>query len=591
MENWQRTVYGGELGLASVGERVVLNGWVNRRRDHGGVTFIDLRDSTGLVQVVLDPKVLKEEDVVAGEKLRGEYVVSLQGVVAQRPEGQENTDLKSGAIEVRATGLQILSEAKTPPFSIDRSLEVDEALRLKYRYLDLRRTSLQDNLRVRHQATKAVRDFLSNRGFLEIETPFLTKSTPEGARDYIVPSRIHEGSFYALPQSPQMFKQLLMISGFDRYFQVVRCFRDEDLRADRQPEFTQIDVEMSFVDSDTLMQNMEELILHVFKEVKGVEVTSPVPRMKYQEAMERYGSDKPDTRFGLELQSLTEELRESGFRAFSSTVQQGGVIKGINAKGCGKEFSRREIDQLVEKAVGYGAKGLIWMAVEEEGVRSSIAKFLEPKEIEIIKTTLSAQPGDLLLLVADTFATACDVLGRLRLHLGEKQNLIDKTRFDFLWVVDWPLFEYNEEAKRYVAAHHPFTAPLDEDLSLMSEDPAGVRAKAYDFVLNGVELGGGSIRIFQKDVQALMFKTLGFTDEDAQAQFGFFMEAFEYGTPPHGGIAFGLDRLVMLLTESQSLRDVIAFPKTTSATDLMVQAPSRVHPNQLRELGIALEKR
>lgn len=585
---WRRTHFCGSVTEALAGQEVTLNGWVNRRRDLGGMIFVDLRDRFGLIQIVFDPSSLDQEVFAQAEQLRSEFVIAVQGVVQRRPEGQENPNLKTGKVEVHARNLIILSPAKTPPFEIDRADDVDESLRLKYRYLHLRSKELQDAIILRHRVMQAVRSFLNEHHFLEIETPLLIRSTPEGARDFIVPSRVHPGEFYALPQSPQLFKQLLMISGFDRYYQIARCFRDEDLRADRQPEFTQIDVEMSFVEREDVMSLMEEMIRHIIQEIKGITINRPIPRLTYDECMRRFGSDKPDTRFGMELVDLTDLLEGSGFRVFANTIAQGGAVRGINVEGCGS-FSRREIDQLVEKAEQWGAKGLIWMALEEGQVRSPIAKFLTEAELKAISERLQGKPGDLLLIVADQFKLASEVLGRLRVLLGERLGLIDENRLDLLWVVDWPLLEYDEEEGRYVAAHHPFTAPLDEDLPLLESDPGRVRAKAYDLVMNGVELGGGSIRISNRSTQEKMFKALGMSMEEAQAQFGYFMEAFEYGAPPHGGIAFGFDRLVMLLAGRDSIRDVIAFPKTVSARDLMIDAPAPVSETQLRELKIKMQ--
>jgi aspartyl-tRNA synthetase len=577
----------GDLRTEHVGQRVCLAGWVHRRRDHGGLIFVDLRDRWGVAQVVFNPE-LHKECFIQAERVRAEYVVMVEGEVRRRLVGMENPNLATGDIEVIADRLLLLSEAKTPPFQLDtRAGDVDEMLRLRYRYLDLRRPEMQETLILRHRVTKAVRDFLDKERFLEIETPMLTRSTPEGARDYLVPSRVHPGEFYALPQSPQLFKQLLMAGGLDRYFQIVRCFRDEDLRADRQPEFTQIDVEMSFVDREDVMGLMEGMVAQVFADTLGVSVALPLPRLSWADAMSLYGTDKPDLRFDMRLVDLSSVVRNSGFRVFADTVTDGGQVKGINAKGAGS-WPRREIDQLGDLTISFGAKGLAWMVVGEGNeVRSPIAKFLSAEEVQSILKWCAAEPGDLLCLVAGPSAVVADALGRLRLYLGERLNLIDHRQFKFAWVVDWPLFERNETG-RWTAAHHPFTSPIDEDLSLLESSPEKVRAKAYDMVLNGVELGGGSIRIHSRPVQERMFKVLGLSTQEAQEKFGFLLEAFEFGAPPHGGIALGLDRMIMLMAGRESIRDCIAFPKTQSAADLLTRAPSRVADEQLRELHLRL---
>ncbi|NLN27169.1 MAG: aspartate--tRNA ligase [Firmicutes bacterium] len=574
----------GTLRLADAGREVRLAGWVGRRRDHGGLIFIDLRDRSGVVQIVFQPD--DPELFAKAEALRGEYVISVKGKVTKRLEGMENPKLATGEIEVVAEDLVVLSEAKTPPFQIDRPGDVDERIRLRYRYLDLRRPALQRNMILRHRVMKAARDFFDENGFLELETPMLTRSTPEGARDYLVPSRVHPGKFYALPQSPQIFKQLFMVSGLERYYQIVRCFRDEDLRADRQPEFTQIDVEMSFVGRDDVMRMMERLIQRIFA-VGGIDVNLPIRRISYKEAIERYGSDKPDLRFGLELVDVTDIVRDSGFKVFADAAKDG-LVKAINAKGAAR-WSRREIDQLTEQAIEWGAKGLAWIAVGEGGsLRSAITKFMAEEEIAAVLERLAAEPDDLLLFVADRPDVVHTVLGRLRVVLGEKLGLIDPERYEFCWVIDWPLLEWDAEQGRYVAAHHPFTSPKPEHLELLETDPGAVEALAYDLVVNGVELGGGSIRIHRPDVQERMFKALGFTPEEAHEKFGFLIEALSYGAPPHGGIAFGLDRVIMVMARLDSIRDCIPFPKTQSAMDLMTGAPSDVAPEQLEELGIRL---
>ncbi|MGV3263037.1 aspartate--tRNA ligase [Cytobacillus pseudoceanisediminis] len=582
-----RTYFCGEVTEKAIGEKVSLKGWVQKRRDLGGLIFVDLRDRTGIVQVVFNPEV-SPEALAAAEKIRNEFVLDIEGEVIAREEGTINENLKTGRIEIKAEKVTIINEAKTPPFVIDDKADVSEDVRLKYRYLDLRRPIMFDTFKMRHQVTKAMRDYLDSEGFLDVETPILTKSTPEGARDYLVPSRVHPGEFYALPQSPQIFKQLLMVGGFERYYQIARCFRDEDLRADRQPEFTQVDIEMSFMSQEDIIGLMENMMKKIMKEVKGLDVQLPFPRMTYQEAMDRFGSDKPDTRFGMELTDLSEIVKESSFKVFAGAVASGGQVKAINVKNGAGKYSRKDIDALTEFAAVYGAKGLAWLKAEEDGLKGPIAKFVTEDEQKAFYAALSVEPGDLLLFVADKKNVVADALGALRLKLGKELDLIEQSKFNFLWVTDWPLLEYDEEEGRYYAAHHPFTMPAREDLDLLDKDPAQVRAQAYDLVLNGYELGGGSLRIFERDVQEKMFSVLGFSKEEAVEQFGFLLEAFEYGTPPHGGIALGLDRLVMLLAGRTNLRDTIAFPKTASASCVLTEAPGEVSQSQLNDLHLAL---
>lgn len=574
-----------ELGMQDVGAQVTLMGWVQKQRNKGGIIFVDLRDRSGVIQIIFEESDCGAAHFAKAEKLRSEFVVAVVGKVEKRA-GAVNEHLATGGIEIRATQVRILSKAETPPFPIEADSKTREDLRLQYRYLDLRRPDLQRNLILRSSIAANIRKFMTEEGFLEIETPILGKSTPEGARDYLVPSRVHPGSFYGLPQSPQLFKQLLMCSGFDRYFQIAKCFRDEDLRADRQPEFTQLDMELSFVDVDDVIDINERLLQYVCKEAIGLEVQLPIPRMTWKEAMERFGSDKPDTRFGMELVNVSETVRDCGFSVFTSALEGGGSVRGINAKGQAG-MPRKKIDALVEFAKGYGVKGLAYLAVQEDGsYKSSFAKFMTPEQLESLVKAMDGGPGDLLLFAADKNTIVYNVLGALRLEIGEQTGLIDHDRFNFLWITEFPLLEWSEEENRFVAVHHPFTMMMEEDLQYLDSDPGRVRAKAYDIVLNGVELGGGSVRIYQNDIQEKMFEILGFTKEDAHNRFGFLLDAFKYGVPPHAGLAYGLDRLVMLLVQAESIREVMAFPKVKDASCLLTGAPDTVDEVQLQELQL-----
>lgn len=584
----KRTTYCGLVTEAFLGQEITLKGWVNNRRDLGGLIFVDLRDREGIVQVVFNPA-FSEEALKIAETVRSEYVVEVQGTVTKRDPETVNPKIKTGQVEVQVTNIKVINKSETPPFSInEENVNVDENIRLKYRYLDLRRQELAQTFKMRHQITRSIRQYLDDEGFFDIETPVLTKSTPEGARDYLVPSRVHDGEFYALPQSPQLFKQLLMISGFDKYYQIVKCFRDEDLRADRQPEFTQVDIEMSFVDQEDVMQMGEEMLKKVVKEVKGVEINGAFPRMTYKEAMRRYGSDKPDTRFEMELIDVSQLGRDMDFKVFKDTVENDGEIKAIVAKGAAEQYTRKDIDALTEFVNIYGAKGLAWVKVVEDGLTGPIGRFFEAENVETLLTLTGAEAGDLVMFVADKPNVVAQSLGALRVKLAKELGLIDETKLNFLWVTDWPLLEYDEDAKRYVAAHHPFTSPKEADIAKLGTAPEEAEANAYDIVLNGYELGGGSIRIHDGELQEKMFEVLGFTKEQAQEQFGFLLDAFKYGAPPHGGIALGLDRLVMLLTNRTNLRDTIAFPKTASATCLLTNAPGEVSDKQLEELSLRI---
>ena len=587
MQGLKRTHRCAELSAANVGETVTIMGWVQKNRNKGGLVFVDVRDRSGIIQVVCEEGKTDAALIEKAAKLRSEYVIAVVGKVEKRS-GAVNENLATGEIEVIPEELRVLSESETPPFPIEENSKTKEEIRLKYRYLDLRRPDMQRNLMMRSKVATLTRQFLADEGFMEIETPILIGSTPEGARDYLVPSRIHHGHFYALPQSPQLFKQILMCSGCDRYFQIAKCFRDEDLRADRQPEFTQIDMELSFVDVDDVIDVNERLLAKLFKEVLGEEVTLPIPRMTWQEAMDRYGSDKPDIRFGMELQDVTEVVKDCEFVVFKGAIEQGGTVRGINAKGQGS-MPRKKIDKLVSFAKDYGAKGLAYIAIQEDGtVKSSFGKFIKEEEMDALIQAMGGENGDLLLFAADKNKVVWAVLGALRLELARQMDLLDKSEYKFLWVTEFPLLEWSDEEERFMAMHHPFTMPMEEDLPYIDSDPGRVRAKAYDIVLNGNEIGGGSIRIFNPEIQSKMFEVLGFTPEQAQEQFGFLLTAFKYGVPPHAGLAYGLDRMVMLMAKEDSIRDVIAFPKVKDASDLMTEAPTMVDEKQLAELGITV---
>ena len=592
MKGLKRTHRCTEVTTANVGQTVTVMGWVQKSRNKGGIICVDLRDRSGLLQIIFeqgdDPqRFVGAEEFAKAESLRSEYVIAVVGKVENR-EGNTNENMATGAIEVRATQLRILSESETPPFQIEADSKTKEELRLKYRYLDLRRPDLQAKIMMRSRVVAKIREFMTNEGFLEIETPILNKSTPEGARDYLVPSRVHPGTFYALPQSPQLFKQLLMCSGFDRYFQIAKCFRDEDLRADRQPEFTQVDMELSFVDVDDVIEVNERLLKAVFKETIGIDVPNPIPRMTWQEAMDRFGSDKPDTRFGMERVNVSDVVAGCGFSVFTSALENGGSVRGINAEGQG-EMPRKKIDALVEFAKGFGAKGLAYIAIQPDGtLKSSFAKFMTEEQMAALVKAMNGKNGDLLLFAADRNKVVWDVLGNLRLEIARNLGILDKNQYNFLWVTEFPLLEWSDEENRYVAMHHPFTMPMEEDIPLLDTDPGKVRAKAYDIVLNGTELGGGSVRIHQDDIQEKMFEIIGLSKETAQERFGFLLTAFKYGVPPHAGLAFGLDRMVMLMTQADSIREVIAFPKVKDASCLMTNAPDYVDDIQLKELGIAV---
>lgn len=585
MKSFYRSHMCGELDSNNIGENVKMCGWVQKWRDLGGVIFIDLRDRSGIIQLVFDNSTDEEASKIAST-LRNEFVIQVEGKIIDREADNINPNIKTGKIEVECNKIEILDSAQTPPIYVDDSDSSKESVRLKYRYLDLRKSFMQKNMILRHKVTKFIRNYLDNNDFIDIETPILMKPTPEGARDFLVPSRTQKGSFFALPQSPQLFKQILMVSGFDRYYQIVKCFRDEDLRQDRQPEFTQVDIEMSFVDENDIMKINEEMISSLFKEILDVDISLPIKRMPYKEAMERFGSDKPDVRFGFELIDIKDVFKDTGFKVFADNIKKGGDIRAINAKGCGDTFSRREIDSLVEFVKIYKAKGLAWIKVTEDGVKSPIEKFLTSDEVNELLVKTKAEPGDLVLMISDKAEIVFDSLGHLRLEIANKLDVDIDDEFEFLWITEFPLFEYDEDEKRYMAKHHPFTSPKDEDMKLMETDPGEVRAKAYDLVVNGVEIGGGSIRIHNKELQEKMFKILGLSEEESQRQFGFLLEAFKYGTPPHGGIAFGLDRILMQLLDIDNIRDVIAFPKTQNHSCLMTMAPSIAEENRLEELGI-----